>query len=349
MRNQGIIEKVEGSTPLIAIPKKGGDVRLVLDMRVPNQALTRRQVQIPTVDEILQKMEGATIFSEVHSYIEEHIKQLDQLLGTLQNNGITLKLPKCFFGVCEINVFGHIVSGEGIHPDNKIEAVINAPRPKCASEVRSCLGLTNYCSRYIPDYSSTTYPLCQLTKITNSFYWGKEQEESFTKLKQALASPQILAHYSLTAPIRLVVNASPWALGAVLLQQQPDSTYRPISYGSRSLTEVEMKYAQLKKESLAIVFGCEHFHQYLYGRNFELETDHRPLEHIFKPKINFQGKSSPARVERWVLRLQEYDFKVVYRPGKHNLADSLTRLPTKLPRSNIEACADRYVHYMSSS
>lgn len=69
MRKHGIIEKVGGSTPwlspIIAIPKKGGDVRLVLDMRVPNQALARRRVQIPTVDEILQEMEGATIFTEV--------------------------------------------------------------------------------------------------------------------------------------------------------------------------------------------------------------------------------------------------------------------------------------------
>ena len=80
-------------------------------------------------------------------------------------------------------------------------------------------------------------------------------------LHKAQASPQVLAHYILTAPTRLVIDASPWALGAVLLQQQADSKYRPIAYGSRSLTEVEMKYAQLEKESPVIVFGCEHFHQ----------------------------------------------------------------------------------------
>ncbi|CAB4042544.1 Hypothetical predicted protein, partial [Paramuricea clavata] len=69
MRDDGIIEKVEGATPwlspLIAIPKKTGDVRLVLDMRVPNTALIRRRVQIPTVDEILRQMEGAKVFTEV--------------------------------------------------------------------------------------------------------------------------------------------------------------------------------------------------------------------------------------------------------------------------------------------
>lgn len=228
--------------------------------------------------------------------MDEHIKQLDKLLA---------KLPKCSFGVCEINVFGHIVSGQGIRPDDKkIEAVTSAPKPKCASEVRSFLGLKNYCSRYIPDYSNVTYPLRKLTKTTNSFHWRKEQDESFIKLKQALASPQVLAHYSLTAPTQLVIDASPWALGAVLLQQQADSTCRPIAYGSRSLTEVKMKYAQFEKGPLAIVFGCKHLHQYLYGRNFELETDHRPLEHIFKPKISFQANPPPPKWKDGF-----YDFK----------------------------------------
>ena len=189
--------------------------------------------------------------------IDEHIKQLDQLLETLQNNGITLKLPKCSFGVREINVFGHIVSGQGIRPDDKkIEAVTNAPRPKCASEVRSFLRLTNYCSRYVLDYSNVNSLLRQLTKTTSSFHWGKEQGGSFIRLKQALASPQVLAHYSLTAPSRLVVDTSSWALGAVLLQQQADSTHRPIAYGSRSLTEVEMEYPQFEKELLQLYLAA---------------------------------------------------------------------------------------------
>ena len=200
MKEQDIIEKVDGITPwlspLIPIPKKGGDLRLVLDMRVPNQALQRRRVQFPTVDDILHRMEGATIFTEVdlsqgylqislakesrsitafqtpddgpyqfkrlimgacpsgeyfheiiHNLIKhipncqnisdniwlwskditEHAKQLNELLQTIEESGLTLKFPKCSFAVPEINVFGHIVSSRGIRPDNKkIEAVANA-------------------------------------------------------------------------------------------------------------------------------------------------------------------------------------------------------------------------------
>ena len=260
MRNEGIIEKVQGATPwlspLIAIPKKNGDVRLVLDMRMPNTALTRRRVQIPTVNEILQQMEGATIFSEVdlsqgylqlplaeesryitafstpdngphrftrlimgaspsgehfheiiHDLIREipgtanisdniwiwshdkttHLHQLDQLLTKLEDSGITLKLPKCSFAVPQINVFGHIVSANGIQPDEKkIKAIADAPHPSNASEVRSFLGLTNYCSRYIQDYSTLTFPLRQLTKANTPFEWHDDHETAFQNLKHAL-------------------------------------------------------------------------------------------------------------------------------------------------------------------
>ena len=220
---------------------------------------------------------------------QSHYEQLEQLLTKLQHSGLTLKYPKCSFIVSEVNVFEHIISGNGIRPDDsKIKAVNQAPPPKTCSEVRSYLGFTNYCSRYIPNYSTITYPLRQLTKAHAKFIWTNVQEQAFLALKQALTSAPVLAHYSLEAKTRVVVDASPWALGAVLLQEQQDGSYRPIAFGSRSLSETEQKYGQVEKESLAIVFGCEHFHMYLYGRNFKIETDHRPLEHIYKPKATTQ-------------------------------------------------------------
>ena len=109
--------------------------------------------------------------------------------------------------------------------------------------IRSFLGLTNYCARYIPDYSTITFPLRQLTKNDVKFQWEHKHEKAFQSLKDAITTAPVLAHYSLTAETKVVVDTSPWAIGAVLLQKQADDSYRPIAYGSRSLTDVEQKYS----------------------------------------------------------------------------------------------------------
>lgn len=92
---------------------------------------------------------------------------------------------------------------------------------------------------------------------------------------------------------------------------------------------MERRYSQTEKEALALVWACERFKIYVFGRKFELETDHKPLDCIF-------GKLSKpsARIERWVLRLQGYDFRLVYRTGKANIADSLSRLSQCEPKDS---------------
>ena len=99
-----------------------------------------------------------------------------------------------------------------------------------------------------------------------------------------------------------------------------------ISYASRGLSDVERRYSQTEKEALGIVWFCERFHGYLYGVDFELRTDHKPLGFIYS------ARSRPsARIERWVLRLQPYSFSVNYLPGHMNNADACCH---SLPISN---------------
>ena len=143
---------------------------------------------------------------------------------------------------------------------------------------------------------------------------------SFKKLKDLLTRAETLAYFKNECKTRIVADAGPTGLGAVLPQLQ-DGMWRVVSFASRSLTDVERRYSQTEKEGLALVWACETFNLYVFGREFELETDHKPLQYIY----NKSSKPS-ARLERWVLRLQGYNFKVIYRPGSTNIADVLSRL-----------------------
>lgn len=129
-----------------------------------------------------------------------------------------------------------------------------------------------------------------------------------------------MAFFNPSKVTRLIADASPVALGAVLLQFDKDEP-RVISYANKSLSDTERRYSQTEKESLALVWAVERFYYYLAGMEFELVTDHKPLETIFKPTAN-----APARIERWLLRLQPFKFRVIYKSGKSNIADPLSRL-----------------------
>lgn len=102
-----------------------------------------------------------------------------------------------------------------------------------------------------------------------------------------------------------------------------NSEAKIVAYTSRSLSAVEQRYSQNKRDALASVWACEKFHLYVYGALFALVTDHKPLVHIFN-----NPKAKPtALLERWNLRLQSYNFTIHYEPGKNKSADYISRHP----------------------
>ena len=119
----------------------------------------------------------------------------------------------------------------------------------------------------------------------------------------------------------LSCDASSYGLGSVVLQAG-----QPVAYGSKSLTVAEKAYAQIEKELLAIVFGCRKFHHLVYGRFFDVETDHLPLLRIFEKPLS----QIPLRLQKMILKLQPYNFKLVSKSGTEiPVADALSRAPIK--------------------
>ena len=101
--------------------------------------------------------------------------------------------------------------------------------------------------------------------------------------KESLAKAGTLAYFNKDAPTKIIADASPVGLGAVLIQSQRGENV-PICYVSRGLTDCERRYSQTEKEALALVWACERLHPYVYGRQFDLVTDHKPLESIYSPR-----------------------------------------------------------------
>ena len=132
-----------------------------------------------------------------------------------------------------------------------------------------------------------------------------------------------MAYYRLDADTHIVTDASPVGLGAVLQQKQEDGQYKQVYYASRKLRDAETRYSQFEREASAVKWACDKFHLYLYGREFEIHTDHKPLIQVY----GGQAKPPNVRLERWLLGLQQYSFKIKYIPGWKNLADGLSRLP----------------------
>lgn len=252
---------------------------------------------------------------------EQHDKRVRKVQDRLTASNVTLNKQKCVIGVKEIEFLGHHLSPEGIKPKHdKITAIQQFRAPATSEETRSFLGLVNYVGKFIPHLATITEPLRRLTRQDVKFEWKQEQQNAFDTLKAHMSKENTLGYYNVRDRTQIVADASPVGLGAVLIQFKNEEP-RIISYASRSLSQTEQKYAQTEKEALALVWAMEKYHYYIFGREVELVTDHKALEVIFSPKAK-----PCARIERWVLRLQSYRYKVVYKPGKTNIADPLSRL-----------------------
>lgn len=267
---------------------------------------------------------------------DEAHSNLITVLSRLQSAGLRLRREKCSFMQKSCTYLGHYLDREGIHPTNdKVLAILNAPRPEDDTKLRSFLGLINYYHKFLKNLSFVLAPLHELLQKGAKWAWTDRHTQAFNQAKNLLLSSQVLVHFNPKLPLVLGCDASPYGVGAVLSHQMPDGMDKPIAYASRTLAPAEKNYAHLEREGLSIIFGLTKFHKYLYGRDFIIQTDHKPLLGLLKEDRLISPMAS-ARIQRWGLTLANYQYHLQYKPGaKHGNADGLSRLPLMEPDRQV--------------
>ena len=206
--------------------------------------------------------------------------------ANLQLNSNKLNLQKS-----EVKYMGHVLSSDGLKPDpDKVKPLSEMQEPTCKQETLSLLGFVNYLAKFLPKLSEIVQPIRELTTKDTRPIWSRQHDEAFEQVKELVTSHPVLKYYNMNTEVTLQCDASEKGLGATLLQNG-----QPVAFTSRTLSQVEQRYAQIEKECLAIVFGCSKFSQYITGRDkITVESDHEPLQSIFEKSL----LAAPSRLQR---------------------------------------------------
>ena len=179
----------------------------------------------------------------------------------------------------------------------------------------SFVGLAGYYRRFIEGFSKIVAPLTLLTRKDQPFTWTDKSEGSFQELKRRLTSALILVIPDVGKPFEVYCDASHLGLGGVLMQEKKD-----VAYASRQLKVHECNYPTHDLKLAAIVFALQIWRHYLYGAQFRVFSDHKSIKYLF------DQKELNMRQRRWMEFLKDYDFELLYHPGKANMvADALSR------------------------
>ncbi|CAH0726940.1 unnamed protein product, partial [Brenthis ino] len=242
---------------------------------------------------------------------DEHLIILKQVMNILKNAGLTINVEKCKFARSSLRFLGYIVDKDGLRTDpDKVTAILNFPRPKNLTELKRFIGIASWYRRFVKNFSIVAAPLHNLTKGKKNkrFCWNDEAEKAFLKLKTLLTSTPVISCPDFTKPFVIQCDASTKGIGAVLCQII-NKEERPIAYLSRKLNDREQLYSTSERELLSIVFAIEKFRPYIEGVSFTVITDHSALKMLHKMK------DPHGRLARWAMKLQQFSFDVVHKPG----------------------------------
>nr|GEW44874.1 reverse transcriptase domain-containing protein [Tanacetum cinerariifolium] len=235
-------------------------------------------------------------FSIFGNSFENRLSRLDKMLQRCEDTNLSLNWEKSHFMVKEGIVLGHKISKNGIEVDrSKVDVIAKLPHPTTVKE-------------YFVHFLRRLY-------------------QSFPNVKEKTHESSNLDCPKLDLPFELMCDASDFAIGAILGQRH-EKHLKPIHYASKMMNDAESNYTTIKKEMLAVVYAFKKFRLYLIMNKSIVHTDHSALKYLFAKK------DAKERLLRWVLLLQEFDFKVLDTKGAENLAaDHLSRLEN--PYENV--------------
>ncbi|GJZ59400.1 reverse transcriptase domain-containing protein [Tanacetum coccineum] len=250
------------------------------------------------------------------------------MLKRCEDTKLALNWEKSHFMVKEGIVLGHKISRKGIEVDKaKVDVISKLPHPTTVKGIQSFLGHAGFYRRFIKDFSKISRPMTHLLEKNTPFIFSEDCILAFQTLKKKLTEALILIAPNWDQPFEIMCDASDYAIGAVL-GQRIEKHFRPIHYASKTMTEAETNYTTTEKEMLAVVYAFEKFRSYLIMNKSVVYTENSTLKYLFNKK------DAKARLLRWVLLLQEFDFKVIDTKGAENYAaDHLSRLEN--PYENV--------------
>ena len=290
---------------------------------------------LPYLDDVAIWASGDT----PEAAFEQSLERLDLVLERLEWAGLTCKPTKCTLFASKVEYLGHVCSREGVSLDpKKIQGIqdIDADSIDSLSKVRSFLGICGYYRRHVESYHVKSAPLVALTKSGVVFPEAARDPDVKTaieELKTALCANPVLAYPRSDREFVVKSDAATGhGIGAVLIQRDdPDEEgqpgqERPVGYYGRKFTSHEQNYSATEAELLGVVEAIKQFRPYLWGRRFRVVTDHAALRWLHTMNGTQEG-GPQSRLTRWVIKLQEYNFYVEHKPGKHHVdCDAISRL-----------------------
>lgn len=269
---------------------------------------------------VIVYLDDIIIFS---NSVEEHLNHLRLVFERLQQHNLKVSGKKCQLFKTELDYLGHRIVNNKVEPLEKHRIRIkNFKEPKTKKQVQSFLGLCNWLREYVPNMAHLTAPLTELLKKNHKFKWTELQQEAFENVQRAIENCNSLHRPDYTKPFILQTDASSIGMSSVLYQEDAGGNRNIISYASAKFSNTTRKYHINEQECLAVIWALKLFNGYLEGSKFTLRTDSKALTWLHK------FKDTKAKLTRWSMLLQEYNFDIEHVSGKNNeFCDFLSRFP----------------------